>query len=86
MEMNFSQSGPIRKRQNRKGNLTLTKSARGGDYNISGGRGSMTQTVYVDMLWMINFCMDLLTLGMTARILQRKTTRLRLCLAAALGG
>lgn len=46
----------------------------------------MTQTVYVDMLWMINFCMDLLTLGMTARILQRKTTRLRLCLAAALGG
>ena len=46
----------------------------------------MEQTVYVDILWLINFCMDILALGMTARLLQRPMNSWRLCAAAAVGG
>ncbi len=46
----------------------------------------MEQTLYGDILFLVNFTMDFLTLYITAAILRRKARTLRLCLASALGG
>ena len=46
----------------------------------------MEQVVYVDVLWLIDFSMDLLSLGLAGRIAQRTARPWRLCLAAGLGG
>lgn len=46
----------------------------------------MVQTVYADVLWLIDFSMDLLSLGIAARMVQRPAKGWRLCMAAALGG
>lgn len=44
------------------------------------------QTIYVDLLFMINFSMDFLTLFIVSRIMCRKIRIIRLCSAAAMGG
>lgn len=46
----------------------------------------MTVDVYVDLLFMINAVMDALCLGLTARLLHRRLSRLRTWIAAAIGG
>lgn len=44
------------------------------------------QTIYADVLFLINFTMDFLTLFVTASILRRKVRVIRLCIASAIGG
>ena len=44
------------------------------------------QVIYVDVLFLMNFSADFLIFSLTARLLRRDTTRLRLLLAAFLGG
>ncbi len=44
------------------------------------------QTLYADILFLINFTMDFLTLYVTAAILRRKASVTRLCIASAIGG
>ncbi len=44
------------------------------------------QTLYADILFLINFTMDFLTLFVTAAILHRKASLLRLCVSSAIGG
>ncbi|MBQ8344875.1 MAG: sigma-E processing peptidase SpoIIGA [Clostridia bacterium] len=46
----------------------------------------MGQTVYVDLLFLINFSMDVLALYLTARILSRRPKLWRLLLAGCVGG
>ena len=46
----------------------------------------MEQEVYVDLYFLINTCMNLLTLMIAATLLHRKVKRLRAWLAAAAGG
>lgn len=46
----------------------------------------MEQVVYGDILWLIDFSMDLLALGAAARMTGRPTRPWRLCGAAAFGG
>ena len=46
----------------------------------------MEQEVYVDLYFLINTCMNLLTLMITATLLHRKVSRWRAWLAAAAGG
>ena len=46
----------------------------------------MEQEVYVDLYFLINACMNLLTLMITAALLHRQINRLRAWLAAAVGG
>ena len=46
----------------------------------------MEQEVYVDLYFLINTCMNLLTLMITASLLHRKVSRWRAWLAAAAGG
>ena len=46
----------------------------------------MGQTVYVDLLFLINFSMDVLALYLTSRILGRRLRLGRMLLAGALGG
>lgn len=46
----------------------------------------MEQVVYGDILWLIDFSMDLLALGAAARMTGRPARPGRLCAAAALGG
>ena len=46
----------------------------------------MEQEVYVDLYFLINTCMNLLTLMITATLLHRKVSRPRAWLAAAAGG
>ena len=46
----------------------------------------MEQEVYVDLYFLINTCMNLLTLMITATLLHRKVSRLRAWFSAALGG
>ena len=46
----------------------------------------MQQTVYVDLLFLINFSMDYLCLYITARIMHKRMRALRMILASALGG
>lgn len=46
----------------------------------------MEQEVYVDLYFIINACMNLLTLMITATLLHRKVSRLRAWLAASVGG
>lgn len=46
----------------------------------------MEQEVYVDLYFMINTCMNLLTLMISATLLHRKVSRWRAWLAAAAGG
>jgi len=46
----------------------------------------MEQTVYVDLLFLINFSMDFLCLFLSARLLHRKTALGRWLIAAVLGG
>ncbi len=42
--------------------------------------------VYADVLWLIDFSMDLLSLGLAGRMTERPARGWRLCAAAALGG
>ncbi len=44
------------------------------------------QTLYADILFLINFTMDFLTLFVTASIMHRKVSVLRLSIASAIGG
>ncbi|MBQ8255223.1 MAG: sigma-E processing peptidase SpoIIGA [Clostridia bacterium] len=44
------------------------------------------QTLYADILFLINFTMDFLTLFVTASILHRKPSLSRLCISSAIGG
>ena len=46
----------------------------------------MTQIVYADLLFLVNFSMDLLCFFVTARLLHKETRLWRLALASALGG
>lgn len=46
----------------------------------------MTQTVYVDLFFLVNFSMDFLCLYLTARILHRRVRMGRMLTGAALGG
>ncbi len=46
----------------------------------------MEQTVYADLLFMINFSMDLLCMLLVARLLSRRVSLLRMVPAAAIGG
>lgn len=46
----------------------------------------MEQEVYVDLYFLINTCMNLLTLMITATLLHRKVNRMRAWLAASAGG
>lgn len=46
----------------------------------------MEQEVYVDLYFLINACMNLLTLMITATLLHRKVSRWRAWLSAAVGG
>ena len=46
----------------------------------------MEQEVYVDLYFLINTCMNLLTLMITATLLHRKVSRIRAWLSAAAGG
>ena len=46
----------------------------------------MVQEVYIDLYFLINASMDLLCLMITAALLHRSVSRLRVCLAATLGG
>lgn len=46
----------------------------------------MVQEVYVDLYFLINTCMNFLTLMITATLLHRKVSRFRAWLAAAAGG
>lgn len=46
----------------------------------------MKQTLYGDVLFLVNFSMDFLTLYITAQLLHRSVKRLRLTLSAAIGG
>ena len=46
----------------------------------------MEQEVYVDLYFLINACMNLLTLMITATLLHRKVSRLRAWIAATVGG
>ncbi len=50
------------------------------------GDEKMEQTIYADVLFLVNFTMDFLTLFVTSSILRRKAGNLRLTLSAALGG
>ena len=43
-------------------------------------------TVYADILFLVNFSMDVVTLYLTARLLHRSVKTARLCLSAAVGG
>lgn len=45
----------------------------------------MEQTLYGDVLFLVNFTMDFLTLYITASILKRKVKTLRLCLSSGIG-
>lgn len=49
-------------------------------------RGGDQITVYADVLFLVNFSMDILTLYMTSRITHKKTTKCRLVISAAIGG
>ena len=42
--------------------------------------------VYADVLWLIDFSMDFLSLGLAGRMLSRPARAWRMCVAAALGG
>ena len=57
-------------------------------YNKDTDQGGfyMEQEVYVDLYFMINTCMNLLTLMISATLLHRKINRWRAWLAAAIGG
>ncbi len=44
------------------------------------------QTLYADILFLVNFTMDFLTLFVTASIMRRKVSVTRLCIASAIGG
>ena len=44
------------------------------------------RTVYVDVLFLMNFSSDFLILSLTARLLRRDSTRLRIILASLFGG
>ena len=44
------------------------------------------QTLYADILFLINFTMDFLTLYITAAIMHRKVAVTRLCISSAIGG
>ncbi len=46
----------------------------------------MERVVYADLLWLIDFSMDLLALGIAGRIAQRPTVPWRVVAAAAVGG
>ncbi len=46
----------------------------------------MNETLYGDVLFLVNFSMDYLTLFLTAKLLHRKIKPLRLCFASVLGG
>ena len=46
----------------------------------------MEQEVYVDLYFLINACMNLLTLMITATLLHRKVSRSRAWIAASMGG
>lgn len=46
----------------------------------------MEQVVYADVLWLIDFSMDLLALGIAGRMTAREARGWRLCTAAAVGG
>ena len=46
----------------------------------------MEQEVYVDLYFLINTCMNLLSLMITASLLHRKVSRWRAWLSAAAGG
>ena len=46
----------------------------------------MVQEVYIDLYFLINVSMDLLCLMITAALLHRSVSRVRVCLAAGLGG
>ena len=46
----------------------------------------MTQTVYADLLFLVNFSMDLLCFYVTARLLHRKIKLFRMILASSIGG
>ena len=49
-------------------------------------RKTAMQTIYADILFLINFTMDFLTLYVTASILHRKASLSRLCISSAIGG
>ena len=55
-------------------------------YLIQLRRYRMGQTVYVDLLFLINFSMDFLCFFITAKILSRKLPLIRAILGSALGG
>ena len=44
------------------------------------------QTVYVDLLFLVNFSMDFLCIFLTSKILFRKTSLIRAAIASAMGG
>ena len=46
----------------------------------------MVQEVYVDLYFLINTCMNFLTLMISATLLHRKVSRWRAWIAAAIGG
>ena len=46
----------------------------------------MEPSVYVDLYFMVNLSMDLLCLMITASLMHRKVSRLRVIAAAAIGG
>ncbi len=54
-------------------------------YNNNGGV-KMEQTVYIDILFLINFSMDFLCFYISSRIMSLKLDTLRACIAAAVGG
>ena len=71
------------------GALKTTECNPWGEYNYirkSLGGVEMTQTVYADLLFLVNFSMDLLCFYVTARLFHRKIRLLRMLLASSLGG
>lgn len=64
--------------------FTRQKASREPLYNI--GAGVREMTVYIDILFLINFSMDILSLSVTGKILHKTMRAGRICASAALGG
>lgn len=58
------------------------------EYNIHKRRGGgrMGETIYADLLFMIDFSMDFLTFYIVSRLLKQKIRLIRMCSASAMGG
>ncbi len=64
----------------------MTKKSTRSIYNLSARRDKVKTTVYGDILFVINFSMDLISLYISGKLLHLQAKRHLLCIASLLGG